>query len=83
MGPGRAWSISEQFQPFPKKRGIKKKEGKKKQALAGVAQWIECQPMNQRVTGSIPSLGTHLGCGLGPQSGVCERQPHIDVKKKK
>ena len=26
-------------------------------ALAGVAQWIECWPVNQRVTGSIPSLG--------------------------
>ena len=24
-------------------------------ALAGVAQWIECWPVNQRVTGSIPS----------------------------
>ena len=32
-------------------------------ALAGVAQWIEFRPMNQRVTGSIPSnLGTCLGC---------------------
>ena len=42
-----------------------------KGALAGVAQWIEnphCQPVNQKVTGSIPSqLGEH------------ERQPHIDV----
>ena len=27
-------------------------------ALAGVAQWIEYQPMNQRVTSSIPSQGT-------------------------
>ena len=26
-------------------------------ALAGVAQWIECEPANQRVIGSIPSLG--------------------------
>ena len=24
-------------------------------ALAGVAQWIECQPVNQRVAGLIPS----------------------------
>ena len=31
-------------------------------ALDGVAQWIECQPANQRVTGSIPSQGTRLGC---------------------
>ena len=36
-------------------------------ALAGVAQWIECWPVNQRVAGSIPSQGTFLGCGLGPQ----------------
>ena len=36
-------------------------------ALAGVAQWIEHQPVNQRVTSSIPSQGTCLGCGPGPQ----------------
>ena len=36
-------------------------------ALAGVAQWIEHPPMNQRVTGSIPSQGTCLGCRPGPQ----------------
>ena len=47
--------------------------------LAGVAQWIECGPENQRVAGSIPSQGTCLGCGPGPQLGTCERQPCIDV----
>ena len=26
-------------------------------ALAGVAQWIECWPVNPRVASSIPSLG--------------------------
>ena len=26
--------------------------------MAGEAQWIECQPANQKVTGSIPSQGT-------------------------
>ena len=36
-------------------------------ALAAVAQWIEHQPVNQRVTGSIPSQGTCLACGPGPQ----------------
>ena len=40
---------------------------KEKLALAGVAQWIECWPMNQRVAGSIPSQGTCLVCGSGPQ----------------
>ena len=48
-------------------------------ALAGVAQWIECEPANQRVAGSIPSQGTCLGCGPGPQQGALERQPHTDV----
>ena len=38
-------------------------------ALVGVVQWIECQPANQRVSGSIPSQGTCLGCGPGPQLG--------------
>ena len=36
-------------------------------ALADVAQRIEFWPVNQRVVGSIPSQGTCLGCGLGPQ----------------
>ena len=36
-------------------------------ALVGVAQWIECQPANQRVAGSIPSWSTCLGCRPGPQ----------------
>ena len=46
--------------------------------LAGVAQWIELQPVNQKVTGSIPTQGTCFGCPPGPQLGACERQP-IDV----
>ena len=48
-------------------------------ALAGVAQWIEGWPANQRVAGLIPSQGTCLGCGAGPQLRVPKRQPHIDV----
>ena len=36
-------------------------------ARAGMAQWIERQPVNQRVTGSIPSQSTCLGCGPRPQ----------------
>ena len=46
-------------------------------ALAGVAQWIERQPENQRVISLIPSKG--LGCGLVPQLGTHQRQPHMDV----
>ena len=38
-------------------------------ALAGVAQWIERPPSNQRVAGSIPSQGTCLGCRPGPSEG--------------
>ena len=33
-------------------------------ALVGVAQWIECQPVNERVASSIPSQGPCLGCRL-------------------
>ena len=43
--------------------------------LAGVAQWIEYRPANQRVAGSIPSQGTCLGCRPGPQYGAHQRQP--------
>ena len=32
-------------------------------ALAGVAQWIEHQPANPKVTGSIPGQSTCLGFG--------------------
>ena len=35
-------------------------------ALAGVAQWVECWPVNQRVSVLIPCQGTCLGCGPGP-----------------
>ena len=40
---------------------------KENSALAGVAQWTERQPVNQRVTSSIPGQGTILGRGPGPQ----------------
>ena len=36
-------------------------------ALAGVTQWIECWPVNQRVAGLISGPGTCLSCGPGPQ----------------
>ena len=36
-------------------------------SLAGMAQWIEGRPTNQSVTCLIPSQGTCLGCGPGPQ----------------
>ena len=43
-------------------------------ALAGVALWTERWPVNQRDTPTIPSQGTYLRCGLGPQLGACKRQ---------
>ena len=48
-------------------------------ALADVAQWIKCWPVNQRAAGLIPSQGTCLGCGLGSQERECERLPDTDV----
>ena len=42
-------------------------KSKIKRHLAGVAQWTECRPANQRVTSLIASLGTCLGCRPGPQ----------------
>ena len=39
---------------------------------------LEPWPANQRFAGSIPSPGTCLGCGPGPQYGACEKQ-RIDV----
>ena len=36
-------------------------------ALAGVAEWIEYRPVNQKVASWIPSWGTCLGCGPDPQ----------------
>ena len=47
--------------------------------LAGVAQWIEHWPANQKVTGSIPGQDTYLDGGPGPWLGECKRQPHINV----
>ena len=38
--------------------------------LAGVAQWVECQPVNQKVTGLIPSQGTCLGHRPDPGWGA-------------
>ena len=38
-------------------------------ALAGVAQWIEGRPVNQRVAGSTLSQGTCLGCRSGSCGG--------------
>ena len=42
--------------------------------LAGVAQWIERKPTNQKIAGSIPGQGLCLGCRPGPQLLACKRQ---------
>ena len=46
-------------------------------ALAGVAQWIEHQPVDQRVSSLIPSQGTCLGCRPCPPWGAYKSQPYI------
>ena len=46
-------------------------------ALVGVAQWIVCPTVNPEVAGLIPSQGTCLGCGPGPQFGAGEKLPLI------
>ena len=48
-------------------RDFASKEKNGDYALAGVAQWIECRPVNQGVAGLIPSEDICLGCGPGPQ----------------
>ena len=59
---------------------------KLRRAPTGVDQWIECRPVacNSKVADLIPSQGTCLGCGPGPQLGVGESNRlmyllHIDV----
>ena len=50
-------------------------KNKKNYALAGVAQWIECQPVNQRVTDSqsehMPGLRARF-----PEGGAVEATTH-------
>ena len=56
-----------------------------REAMAGVAYWIEHRPMKREVANSIPSQDTCLGCRPGPQLGVCKIQQinacltHIEV----
>ena len=46
-------------------------------AMAGVAQWIEHQPVNQRVTSSIPNLGHMPGLwAMSPVGSVQEATTH-------
>ena len=47
--------------------------------LAGVAQWIEHGPVNQRVTGSILNLRHVPGLQARSPTGACKRQPQVDV----
>ena len=54
------------------------KSRKRSFALAGVAQWIESRTVNKRVTGLIPSQGTHLGCGPG-QKRKKKKKKEIEV----
>ena len=68
-GEGRGWRREmTHFNLFWNKQVITSE--KDHAALAGVAQWIERQPANQKVPGSIPSQGICLGCRSGPQWNV-------------
>ena len=50
---------------------------KLKSALVGMAQWIKCWPVNQRVTSSIPSLRHMPGLGAASLvSGARETTTH-------
>ena len=51
---------------------------KKCLALAGVAQWIECQPANQKLEGLIPHQGNASVSGPGSQLWACGEQ-QMDV----
>ena len=43
--------------------------------LAGVAQWTEHWPVNQKATGLVPGQDICLSFGPGPHLGACKRQP--------
>ena len=60
---------------YSKVSGYKINTQKSIAALAGVAQWTECLPANQRVAGLIPSQGTCMDYRPGPQLG-CARGNH-------
>ena len=66
----REWTVISDYGSLGtlRRAGLMSGGGRRKMdgALAGVAQWIECQPVNQKVAGSIPSQGTCLGCRPGP-----------------
>ena len=47
-------------------------------ALAGVAQWIECCPVNWRLLVQF-FTGVHAWVAPGPWWGVRKGQPYIDV----
>ena len=63
----RKTTFSEETKPSTSKAVPKAQFEEILLALAGVAQWIGSWPVNHRVTSLIPSQGTCLGCGPGPQ----------------
>ena len=62
MVPNQLSHTSQSFTPH-----FRGKQTIKTEAVAGVAQWIEFQPANQRVVSLIPSRGSCLGCRPRPQ----------------
>ena len=49
---------------------VKTETRKNRVVQAGVAQWIECQPANQRVAGSIPGRAHAWVVGQVPSKGL-------------
>lgn len=74
-GPGKLllylclWSSLAAWPPVPNPKCDLQHQKYKRSPLVGVAQLVECCPEHQKVTRSIPSLGTLPGCGLHPPVG--------------
>ena len=59
---------------------MRKEKDDRVYTLPGVAQWIECWLVKQRVAGSIPSLGHMPGLWTrSPVGGARETTTHVDV----
>ena len=65
--------VKKQFKNQCFSRKDDKTSKSKTSSLAGVTLQIKHQPVNPKITGSIPSQGTRLGCEPGPQYGACKR----------
>ena len=65
---GRDFPAVRVKEPPGRRRG-RERDLKKKEALTWVARLVGHCPTKQKFTSSIPSQGTHLGCGFGTWLG--------------